>query len=125
MCKRRALAFLLIAALAAPACAQEAASETWIAFADCAAGYAGNVQARESDPDRTPEMRDMVAEIGADYEAAAVRSHQAETGASEADSERVVREHVEANVARFVEMDSAGELDAWLEACPDPYEHEE
>jgi hypothetical protein len=116
-------AYLAAAALASTACAQDDdAAETWLAYADCAAGYAGNVEARDSDPDRTPEMRDMVAEIGADYAAAAARIRQAETGSSAEESDRVVREHVEANIARFVAMDAAGALDAQLEACPDPYE---
>jgi hypothetical protein len=119
-----ALALQLLASAQEDAPQATSEGARWVVFADCAAGYAGNVEARKSDPGRTPEMRDMVAEIGADYEAAAARILQAETGSSMEESDRIVREHVEANVARFMAMDAAGELDAWLEACPDPYEEE-
>lgn len=43
----------------------------WQDFADCAAGYYGNVKSRQTDPDRGPEMSNMVLEIAKEYEAAA------------------------------------------------------
>lgn len=125
MRKDHLVACLAAAGVALPVCAQqeEDLSETWRVYADCAAAYAGSVLARRSDPTPTPELAD-IGRQAADYEAAAARVRQAEKGSSTGESDRVVREHVEANVARFLAMDDSGELAAFIEACPQPDDEE-
>lgn len=95
---------------------------SWEAFADCAAGYQANIKSRESDPSRTPSMRNMIQEQADDYQRAAVRAYMQARNTGEAAATRAVNARIGTAVDRFVAMDKAGELDRFLEECPQPDE---
>lgn len=120
--------FAMTAAVAGAAVGQDA-SETqpesqpkaaWEAFADCAAGYEANVKSRQSDPSRTPEMRDMIQEQADDYRRASLRAYLNARGESEEVATRAVDAHIAGAIDRYVAMDKAGELDSFLDKCPQP-----
>ena len=102
-------ALMLSAILAA--CSAE--PPAWIAYADCAAAYRANWQNRLDDPNRAPAMRDMIEAQAIDYENTAAGFHPAgEAG------RREIAAHVTDNLVRVMEMDRAGTLEAFIEACP-------
>jgi hypothetical protein len=91
----------------------------WRAFADCAAGYLANVEARRDDPSRTPEMADMVALQAEDYRSAAIKaSSLADAALSGASVDAAIDGYIQSQSQRFVTMERSGELNAFLEACP-------
>lgn len=117
------LAFAAIVVAAAAASRLTAAtSDSWQAYADCAAGYRANWQDRLSDPTRTPQMRDMIRSQADDYLAAAVRRYQGKTGVGQQQAERTVQSYVEKNLDRFIAMDKKDELNDFLDKCPQPDE---
>jgi hypothetical protein len=124
------LGLALAAGLGAGAGAQDArernsessAKADWQAFADCAAGYRANIKSRQSDPSRTPAMRNMIQEQADDYLHAAIRAYMQGRGSGQEDATKAVSARIEGAVDRFVAMDKAGELDRFLEACPQPDE---
>ncbi|HEU4616549.1 MAG TPA: hypothetical protein VFV10_00830 [Gammaproteobacteria bacterium] len=125
---RALLGLALAACLGAEASAQDArgpnsessAKADWQAFADCAAGYRANIKSRQSDPSRTPAMRNMIQEQADDYLRAAIRSYMQARHAAQEDAAKAVNARIEGAVDRFVAMDKTGELDRFLEACPQP-----
>ncbi len=90
----------------------------WTALADCAAGYLANWRDRQGSPDRTKEMADMIRAQSDQYKTAAAKAYQARTNASESDAAQIVDKHVQDNLERFVTMDKAGKLIAFIDECP-------
>jgi hypothetical protein len=123
-----AAAFLGTVGFAPTAAAQAAGAEQippgangdWQAFADCAAAYRANIKSRESDPSRSPAMRNMIQEQADDYLRAAVHVYMQREHGSEEAATQAVDARIAAGVDRFVAMDKAGELDGFLEKCPQP-----
>ena len=101
---------------------QPSAKPSWEAFADCAAGYQANIKSRQSDPARTSAMRNMIQEQADDYLRAAVRAYVQSHHATEEAATKAVNTRIDGATDRFVAMDKAGELDRFLEACPQPDE---
>lgn len=101
---------------------ESSAKPGWEAFADCAAGYQANIKSRQSDPSRTPSMRNMIQEQADDYLRAAVQAYMQARDAGEDAAAKAVNARVATAVDRFVAMDKAGELDRFLEECPQPDE---
>lgn len=96
------------------------AKPSWEAFADCAAGYEANIKSRQSDPSRTASMRNMIQEQADDYLRAAVQAYMQARNAGEDAAAKAVNARIASAVDRFVAMDKAGELDRFLEECPQP-----
>ncbi len=94
----------------------------WRAFADCAAAYRANVESRQSDPDRTPAMRNMIEEQADEYRRAAVNAFIKTARVVEQTATKAVSARIEGSIDRFVAMDKAGALDHFLESCPEPDE---
>ncbi|MDA1369942.1 MAG: hypothetical protein O2971_04150 [Proteobacteria bacterium] len=114
---KKAFLTILFLFLSSTTMAAENLDVSWQVFADCAAGYVGNWKSRQADPERGPEMSAVILEIAADYEAAALKA----MGGAEA-AAKTIRAYIEANTDRFVTMDKAGELNRFLEECPQPYD---
>lgn len=111
------------AAVACVAPAGAAAETHWQAFADCAAGYLANWQDRRSDPSRSKQMADTIRSQSKDYEATAVRRYADQNRTAEAQAEQAVRAYVKGNLARFIALDKKGQLNRFLDACPQPDEN--
>jgi hypothetical protein len=116
-------ALALCAWAAATARAQSAVQTRWQAYADCAAGYRANWQDRRTDPSRSKQMADMILMQSEDYQMGAVRHLKQETAAGEAEAQRTVQSYIDANLGRFIAMDEADELNAFLDRCPQPDEN--
>jgi hypothetical protein len=120
----------MTAGVAGIAAAQEAAEHAqgaavradWQAFADCAAGYQANIKSRASDPSRSAEMRNSIQEQADEYLRAALHVYMQTQHASEEAATKAVNTRIAAGIERFVAMDKAGELDGFLEKCPQPDE---
>jgi hypothetical protein len=119
------LAFLLSACCLAPGLRPAGAAETdadqapnWNTLADCAAGYLANWQDRQSSPDRTKEMGDMIHAQSDQYKAAATKTYETQSGLSEAESVQFVDTYVQDQLPRFVTMDKAGKLETFIDECP-------
>jgi ribosomal protein L7/L12 len=91
---------------------------TWELLADCAAAYQGNWQNRQTGFNRSRDMSNMIREQSDDYKAAAIRVYQQSTKASPADAKEKIGSYVAASVERYVAMDKAEKLEAFLETCP-------
>jgi hypothetical protein len=113
---------LLVLSTAAPALAETKAADPSTprpTMADCAAAYQANWQNRLTGFDRSRDMSNMIQMQSDDYKAAAVRHSQKEEKISEVDAKRRVDAHITGNVARFVAMDKAGTLEAFIDNCPE------
>lgn len=97
-----------------------AAETPWQTYADCAAGYLANWQDRLADPSRSKQMANTIRAQSQDYEMAAVRRYAAQKLTDEAQAAEAVRAYVKANLARFVAMDNNGQLNHFLDSCPQP-----
>jgi hypothetical protein len=100
------------------AVAQTATTPQWEVFANCAAAYQANVQNRLTDPNRTPAMRDSIQEESDNYKLSATQYYAKDKNAAKDEADRNVSAHVNANVARFIAMDKAGTLEAFIDNCP-------
>ncbi len=112
---------LLLFRGAAPACADETETRdnpSWTVYADCAAGYLANWQDRLANPERSRDMSNMIRAQSDDYTTAAIRAHRAELGSAEPEASRAVEDYVRANLQRFIDMDQAGKLEAFIDECP-------
>jgi len=98
--------------------AQTAAMPQWEAYANCAAAYQANVQNRLTDPNRTPAMRDMIQEESKEYKLSATKYYEKDENATKDEAERNISAHINANVDRFIAMDKAGTLEAYIDGCP-------
>ncbi len=96
--------------------AQPSAAPRWEVFANCAAAYEANWQSRMSG--RAPSMSTMIKEKSDAYRIAAIGYFEKDKKASNEEANKVVMVHLGANVERFVAMDKAGTLEAYIEACP-------
>jgi hypothetical protein len=93
-------------------------SVPWQTIADCAAGYRANWQNRVTGFNRSRDMSNMIQEQAQDFLAAAIRNfRQQEKVSIEAATQRVTT-YVAANVDRYVAMDKAETLEAFLNQCP-------
>jgi hypothetical protein len=90
----------------------------WEVFADCASAYRANWQDRLSDPNRTPAMAGQIADESEQYKIAAIGSYEKERKASADEASRNVSAHVQSNLERFIAMDKAGALEAYIDMCP-------
>ena len=90
----------------------------WTVYADCAAGYLANWQDRLSNPERSREMSTMIRAQSDEYRIAAARAHSAQTKSGEEQAARAVDDYVRDNLPRFVAMDKAGQLEAFIDECP-------
>jgi hypothetical protein len=124
---RRLHALALLAALfpatAQPASAQvanapAATAPRWEVFASCAAAYLANWQNRLSDPNRAPAMASMIRDESQQYKLAAIAYYEKDLKASKNEADRNVDDHVKANVERFIAMDKAATLEAYIDQCP-------
>jgi hypothetical protein len=100
------------------AVAQTATAPQWEVFANCAAAYRANVQNRLTDPNRTPAMRDSIQEESDNYKLSATQYYAKDKNAAKDEADRNVSAHINANVARFIAMDKAGTLEAFIDNCP-------
>jgi hypothetical protein len=96
--------------------AQPTAAPRWEVFANCAAAYEANWQSRMQS--RAPSMSSMIKEESDAYRLAAVGYFEKDKQASNEEANKVITVHLGANVERFVAMDKAGTLEAYIEACP-------
>ena len=48
----------------------------------------------------------------------AARAHRAQAKSSEAEADRAVDDYVRDNLQRFIDMDNAGQLEAFIDECP-------
>lgn len=115
LCAAAAGAALLVSAAVA-------ADTPWQAYADCAAGYLANWQDRLTDPSRAKSMADMIRSQSKDYETAAARRYADQERVDGAHAAQAVRKYVEANLARFIALDKKGQLNRFLDGCPQPDE---
>ena len=111
-------AALPLSALAQVANAPSSPAPRWEILASCAAAYLANVQNRQSDPDRTPAMGAMIQDIFEQYKLAAIAYYEMDQKVSKNEADRNVGGHVKANVERFIAMDKAGTLEAYIAKCP-------
>jgi hypothetical protein len=91
---------------------------SWELLADCAAGYQGNWQNRQTGFNRSQDMSNMIQQQSEDYRTKAVRTYQERTNASLADARERIGSYVAANVERYVAMDRADRLEEFIETCP-------
>ena len=101
--------------------AEEAGDEdhtAWTTYADCAAGYLANWQDRLSNPERSRDMSNMIRAQSDEYKAAAARAHRAQTKSGEEEATRAADDYVRDNLSRFIAMDKAGQLEAFIDECP-------
>jgi hypothetical protein len=115
------------AAMVQPAFAQVANNPSspatrWEVLASCAAAYLANWQNRLSDPNRGPDMSNMIKEEFEQYKLAAIGSYEKDRKTSKDEADRSVDGHVKANLVRFIAMDKAGTLEAYIDKCPQPEE---
>jgi hypothetical protein len=115
----------LLALSAGPAwCAQAnsppAAAPNWEVLASCAAAYLANWRNRSSG--RAADMSTMIRDTAELYKAAAIGHYESDRKAPKNEATLSVDGHVKANVERFITMDKAGTLEAYIEACPQPEE---
>jgi hypothetical protein len=89
----------------------------WEVIVACATGYQANYQNRMSN--RAPSMSDSIALQSHDYKTTAVALHQRQEKSAPEDATRQVEAYIAANVERFIAMDRAGTLEAFLDDCPD------
>jgi hypothetical protein len=124
---RRRYALALLAALfpatAQPASAQvanapAATAPRWEVFASCAAAYLANWQNRLSDPNRALAMASMIRDESQQYKLAAIAYYEKDMKASKNEADRNIDGHVKANVERFIAMDKAATLEAYIDQCP-------
>jgi hypothetical protein len=94
----------------------------WEVFAGCAAAYQANWQNRLSDRSRPPEMSAMIQDTSSLYKLTAAGHYEKEKKASKDEANRGVVTYVETNIERFIAMDKAGTLEAYIESCPQPDE---
>jgi hypothetical protein len=113
-----ALGFAFAPGLVRMAVAQTAATARWEAFANCAAAYQANVQNRLSDPNRTLAMRNMIEDESKEYKLSAMEYYEKDKSATKDEADRNISAHINANVDRFIAMDKAGTLDAYIDMCP-------
>jgi hypothetical protein len=90
----------------------------WEVFANCAAAYRANWQNRLSDPGRAPSMAAMIRDESEHYQTTAVGYFEKDRKTARSEANRTVSAHVLANVDRFIAMDKAGTLEAYIDACP-------
>ena len=107
----------LLPFLISMASAAGAAPPQWDTYAGCAAAYQANWQHRLADPGRSHDMSTMIHEQSEDYEKAAIASYEREAAISHDRANERVGAYVAANIERFLAMDAAGTLEAYLE-CP-------
>ncbi len=100
----------------APADAQPTSAPRWEVFANCAAAYEANWQSRMQS--RAPSMSSMIKEESDAYRLAAIGYFEKDKQVSNEEANKVVMVHLGANVERFVAMDKAGTLEAYIDACP-------
>jgi len=105
----------------APAQAQgapPASPPRWEVFADCAAAYRANWQDRLADPSRTPAMAAMIHDESEQYTLAAIGLYEKDRKVAKDEASRDVTAHVQSSVERFIAMDKAGTLEAYIDMCP-------
>jgi hypothetical protein len=117
----------LCVALSQPVFAQAANepssfAQRWEMLAGCAAAYLANWQNRLSDPNRGPDMSNMIKDEFEQYKLAAIGSYERDRKVSKDEADRNVNGHVTANVELFIAMDKAGTLEAYIDKCPQPEE---
>jgi hypothetical protein len=94
------------------------AEPRWQIYAGCAAAYQANWQDRLSDPNREPEMSTMIRDTSQQYKLSAIGYYEKETRASKDEANRDVEVYVKTNVERFIAMNKAGTLEAYIDKCP-------
>ncbi len=117
--------FVLLLSPSIVTAADSNAEPQWQLIADCAAGYLGNWQNRQSDPERAPDMSTMIRELSDEYKVAAIRFYVRELHSTEAVAEQEVSKRMEDALAGFIAMDKKGELIPFLDACPQPYDEDQ
>ena len=98
--------------------ADSADNTAWTTYADCAAGYLANWQDRLSSPERGRDMSNMIRAQSDEYKTTAARAHRAQTKSGEEEAARAVDAYVQDNLPRFIAMDKAGQLEAFIDECP-------
>jgi hypothetical protein len=91
---------------------------SWQTIADCAAAYQANWRNRLTGFNRSPDMSNMIHVQSQDYQATAIRYYQQETKVAPGDAKEKIGSYVTANVDRYIAMDKAGTLEAFLDTCP-------
>ena len=115
--RTRISAALLLFMLSEVAAQQQIVSEPrWQIYAGCATAYLANWQMRQSD--RSHDMSSMIKEQYEDYKNKAVSFYQEDLKGAPGEAARMVEAFVSSNTARFVAMEKAGTLDAFIDACP-------
>src|SRR5438067_734507 len=93
-------------------------SRQWQVYAGCAAAYQANWQHRLTEPSRSRDMSAMIHDQSEECKKAATGFYESAEKASHDDASRNVAAYVETNVSRFLAMDVAGALEAYLDQCP-------
>lgn len=90
----------------------------WQIYAGCAAAYQANWQNRLSDASREPEMSTLIRDQSEQYKLAAIDYYTEEKWASKNEANRGVESYIKSNIERFIAMDKAGTLEAYIDKCP-------
>ena len=89
----------------------------WEIYAGCAAAYQVNWQLRQSDPNRDRDMSTMIREQSELYKNAAIGYHENDLKALPNDARSNVDAYLTVNLDRFIAMETAGTLEAYIEQC--------
>jgi hypothetical protein len=90
----------------------------WQTIADCAAGYRANWQNRLTGFSRSRDMSNMIEMQANDFLEAAIRHYTEQVKSPPDTARQTVTSYVTANVERYVAMDQAETLEAFLDQCP-------
>jgi len=90
----------------------------WEVFADCATAYLANWQNRLTDRSRAPAMSAMIQEEAEQYKLAAIGFYAEDKKAPKDEAGRNVDGHMKSALTRFIAMDKAGTLEAYIDKCP-------
>lgn len=95
---------------------QPGSAPQWQIYASCSAAYYANWQIRQST--RSQDMSSMIQEQFADYKAKAIGFYENELKVQQSEAAPIVDAYVAVNVDRFIAMEKAGTLEAYIDQCP-------
>ena len=95
---------------------QTGATPQWEIYGSCSAAYLANWQLRRSTRDR--DMSSMIQEQAEDFKTKAIGFYESELKVPSSEARRIVDAYVTSNVERFIAMEKAGTLEAYIDQCP-------
>ncbi len=95
---------------------QPGSASQWQIYASCSAAYYANWQLRQST--RSQDMSNIIQEQFEDYKVKAIGFYENELKVPPGEAAPIVDAYVTANVDRFIAMEKAGTLEAYIDRCP-------